>query len=85
MRAGGRLATLSWQPFESNEWLTVMFDALAVGRDLPTPASGTPGPFGLADRDFVEGILHTAGLADVQMIPIQEPMWFGRDPDDAWE
>ena len=85
MRPGGRLATLSWQPFDRNEWLTVMFDALADGRDLPTPPSGSPGPFGLADRDFVERILHTAGLADVRVLPIEEPMWFGHDPDDAWE
>lgn len=85
MRPGGRLASLSWQPFERNEWLTVMFDALADGRDLPTPPSGAPGPFGLADSDSVEGILHAAGLVDVQMISVEEPMWFGHDPDDAWE
>ena len=84
IRPGGRLASLSWQPFERNEWLAVMFDALADGRDIPPPPSGAPGPFGLADREFVERILHTAGLVDVQLVPIEEPMWFGRDGDDAW-
>jgi len=76
---------LSWQAFDCNEWLTVMFDALADGRDLPTPPSGAPGPFGLADRGSVERILHKAALVDVHMIPIEEPMWFGSDPEDAWE
>lgn len=84
LRPGGRLASLSWQPFERNEWLTVILDALAAGRDIPPPQHGVPGPFGLADRESVERILQSAGLVDVQLIPIEEPMWFGRDADDAW-
>ena len=84
LRPGGRLASLSWQPYERNEWLTIIFDALTTGRDIPPPPSGAPGPFGLADREVIERILQTAGLVDVQLIPIEEPMWFGHDGDDAW-
>ena len=62
LRPGGRIAFLAWQRFEDNEWLTAIFDALAAGRDLPTPQPGSPGPFGLADPDAVTTILRDAGL-----------------------
>ena len=40
---------LVWQSLPANEWISAMRDALAVGRDLPVPPPGAPGPFGLAD------------------------------------
>ena len=84
LRPGGRLALLSWQAFEHNEWLTMIFDALAAGRRLPTPTTGAPGPFGLADYAAVHRILRDAGLDDAQMTSLREPMWIGRDAADAW-
>ena len=53
MRPGGRVALIAWQELSRNEWLTAIRDALAQGRDLPTPPSGMPGPFGFADADRV--------------------------------
>lgn len=85
LRPGGRLAMLSWRDFEHNEWLTSIIDALAAGRDLPTPSPGTPGPFGLADRTTVSSMLAEAGLADIELLPLDEPMWIGSDIDDAWD
>lgn len=85
LRSGGRLASLSWQPFERNEWLTVLLDTLAAGRQLPTPPSGMPGPFGLAEREAVTTILRDAGFVDVELTALDEPMWLGHDPADAWQ
>lgn len=84
LRAGGRIAFLAWQRFEDNEWLTTIFDALAAGRDLPTPPAGAPGPFGLADAATVATILEDAGFVDGHLTAINEPMWLGATPEEAW-
>lgn len=85
LRPGGRIAFLSWQAFEHNEWLTTLFDALAFGRDLPTPAAGEPGPFGLADAEAVSTLLREAGFVDGHLTSISAPMWLGASVEDAWE
>lgn len=85
LRDGGRLALMTWQPFERNEWLTVMFESLGAGRNLPTPSAGHPGPFGLADEAAVRLTLEQAGYTSVELTPLAAPMWFGADTDAAWE
>jgi SAM-dependent methyltransferase len=84
LRPGGRIAFLSWQRFEHNEWLTTFFDALAVGRNLPTPQAGDPGPFGLADAESVIALLCQSGFVDGRVTSITAPMWLGASADDAW-
>ena len=84
LRPGGRIAFLSWQRFEDNEWLTAIFDVVAAGRDLPTPQPGSPGPFGLADPDVVTTILRGAGFVDEHLLSLNEPMRVGADAEDAW-
>lgn len=80
LRPGARLALLSWQPFERNAWLTAFRTALAAGRDLPAPPT-TPGS--LHDPDQVRPLLTSAGFTDVRVHGLTEPMYFGRDVDDA--
>jgi SAM-dependent methyltransferase len=84
LRPDGALAVLAWRDLERNEWLSSFRDALAAGRDLPTPPAGVPGPFGMADRSITHERLSAAGFADVAFTTIDEPVWFGRDLDDAW-
>lgn len=84
LRPGGRIAFLSWQAFEHNEWLTTLFDALAAGRDLPAPAPGEPGPFGLADAEVVSALVREAGFVDGHLTSIAAPMWLGESVEDAW-
>lgn len=84
LRPGGRIAFLSWQAFEHNEWLTTLFDSLAAGRDLPTPSAGEPGPFGLADAETVTTLLREAGFVDGHLTSICEPMWLGDSTEQAW-
>jgi SAM-dependent methyltransferase len=83
-RPGGTLALLTWRELADNEWLYAVRDALALGRELPEPAIGAPGPLGLADADEVRRILTESGYADVALAAVDEPMEFGRDADDAF-
>jgi len=85
VRPGGRLALMSWKGLAQNPWLNAIRDALAAGRDLPVPPTGTPGPFGLADPDEVRALLTGAGFDDVELVAVDELMYLGRDGDDAWD
>lgn len=84
LRPGGRLAIVAWREFADNEWISAILDALAVGRTLPTPAAGAPGPFGLADRDRTGGFLAAAGFEDIGFEKVEEPILLGADADDAF-
>ncbi|MBW3574896.1 MAG: class I SAM-dependent methyltransferase [Actinobacteria bacterium] len=81
---GGRMVVLAWRDLADNEWLTAIRSALAVGRDLPSPPPGAPGPLGLADADRDRAILHAAGFDEVELTPLDRPLWFGTDADDAF-
>jgi SAM-dependent methyltransferase len=86
-RAAGpaaRLALLAWQELRLNVWVTEVRAALAAGRELPEPPRNAPGPFGLARPDHVRSVLDRAGWTDVQLTEIAEPVWLGRDPEDAF-
>jgi SAM-dependent methyltransferase len=80
---GGRLAAVVWQDFARNEWVTEPWQALAMGRAIPTPAAGSVGPFGFADTDHVRAVLAAAGFTNVQLEDFAAPFWFGADADTA--
>ena len=84
LRRGGRIALLGWQGLAGNEWFRLIRETLAMGRELPTPPLGAPGPFGLADRDNNERILSAAGFENVANEAVSEPLWFGADVDEAF-
>src|SRR5262245_794601 len=85
LRPGGRLAVLTWRTFDENEWVSTIRGIVAHGRELPTPTAGAPGPFGLADRDGVVAMLEGTGYRDIDVLPRDEPMFLGANPDVAWE
>ena len=84
LRPGGRIALMAWQRLEHNEWLLVLREALAMGRALPDPPVGVPGPFGLADRDQVSDLLSETGFTDVRLGDVREPLAFGASPAEAY-
>ncbi len=84
LRPGGRVAFVAWQKLAENEWIAAIRNALAAGRDLPTPPPGAPGPFGLADAEYVQSVFHAAGFVDVQLEDAREPWTAGVDADDAF-
>jgi SAM-dependent methyltransferase len=80
-RPGGRLAILVWRGLTENQWLREIFEALRVGRDLPMPPPGAPGPFAQSDPTIVEPLLAAADWSDVAFEPLDQSIWLGRDPD----
>lgn len=84
IRPEGRLVMVAWRGVSDNEWLQCVFGALAVGRDLPVPPPGAPGPFGLADPDQTHATLTRAGFDAIELTPVDEPFWVGADGDDAF-
>jgi SAM-dependent methyltransferase len=84
VRSGGRMAIAAWSSLDRNEWLVAIRTALASGRDLPQPASGVPGPFGLGDPRRTRSWLDAAGFEAVALTEVQAPFVAGIDADDAF-
>ena len=83
LRPDGELFLLVWRDLSHNEWVRELIGALAAGRDLQPPPPTAPGPFALSDPGRVTGLLTGAGFDEPTFEPLSEPMWFGRDVDDA--
>jgi SAM-dependent methyltransferase len=84
LRPGGRLVVLSWQEPRNNEWITSIAGALTLGRPLPLPPAGTPGPFGHADQAATTSVLQKVGFRDIDCRPVVAPMYFGRSVDEGF-
>ena len=80
----GQLAMLAWRQLADNEWVAALRDALALGRTIPEPVPGAPGPFGLAEREHTEHVLGDAGFTDIGFEQVDEPIRWGSDTDDAF-
>ena len=75
---------LTWRALAENEWLVAFRNAMALGRDLPEPPLGAPGPFGLADPDHVRRVLSDAGFSNIALDPLDADLDFGADLDSAY-
>jgi SAM-dependent methyltransferase len=84
VKPGGRIAWIVWRALAENEFFSAVRDAISVGRDLPTPASGVPSPFGLADAAYTEDRLRNAGFDAIEITPRDAPYYAGR-ADTAYE
>jgi SAM-dependent methyltransferase len=84
MRPGARLVLLVWQDADDNGWFTAVREALA-GSSPPTPTARDLEPFSLADPTATRRILTAAGFADVAFTPVHEPVYYGPDPDAAYD
>ncbi|MEZ0374141.1 MAG: methyltransferase domain-containing protein [Candidatus Sericytochromatia bacterium] len=75
LRPGGRLLFACWRSLAENKWASLPVAAI---RDLlpesPPPVPHAPGPFALADKDRLGGILERAGFADVTISPLDFPV-----------
>jgi SAM-dependent methyltransferase len=84
VRPGGRLGMAVWGPVPDNEWVTALRDAVALGRVLPAPPPGAPGPFSMADQDHSRGVLTDAGFTDIAFARSEHVFHVGTDTDDAF-
>ena len=84
LKPEGRIVLLAWQVLANNEWLNELRRALAMGRDLPAPPVGTPGPFGLADPDHTRELLARTGYRNIRIEDVRPPMRLGEDVETAY-
>lgn len=82
-RPGGRLVMLVWRGLGENPWLHELVGAIARVRPMPSPPPEAPGPFALSDPERVHALLAGAGWADVTPTAVDEPLWFGAEPERA--
>ena len=85
LRPGGRLALLAWRELDRNEWLMALRGALAMGRELPMPPPARADAV-LARRPGSRPRASSATPATTTSAfePIDEPIEFGSDADDAF-
>ena len=83
LRPGGRMALLTWQPLARNEFASTFRTLFAAGKPLPDPPPNAPHPFSLSDPDRVRALLTGAGMTDVELHAVSEPVWLGKDVADA--
>jgi ubiquinone/menaquinone biosynthesis C-methylase UbiE len=80
---GARMAFLTWQAPERNEWVGVLGAALASAAEpLPTDAAG-PGPFSLSDPGRIRQLLGQAGFTQITVDPVDERGRLGSDVEDV--
>jgi SAM-dependent methyltransferase len=72
-RPGGRVAMAVWGRAEDCETVAVV---AALGKLLPPPPAGAPGPFALSAPGRVEGLLQQAGLAPLSSGEVDCPFEF---------
>jgi SAM-dependent methyltransferase len=83
LRPSGRLVMMVWQASERNEWDVAIRRALsAAGADIAPPARQSD-PFSLADPVTMTGLLERAGFAAVDVIDVQQPVYYGPDVEAA--
>jgi len=86
LRPGGRLVMLVWQARERNEWSTAIRRAIA-GPDVSVPDQGAhgPDPFALGDPESARGVLAASGFTGAGFAEVDEPVYYGPDPDVAYD
>jgi SAM-dependent methyltransferase len=84
LRPGGRLSFVTWRDPGTNAWFTLPLAAAAEHVDLArVEVPDGPGPFAFADPDLVRDVLWNAGFTDVELTPVDDPVWAGADAGDA--
>ncbi len=75
LRPGGRLAFVCWRSLDENPWAHEPRQAVAaiLPEEATVPAD-TPGPWSMAQADGILDTLTSAGFADVEITPHDEPL-----------
>jgi SAM-dependent methyltransferase len=85
LRRGGRLTFVCWQAPSANPWMAVVNREASRLFGLQAPPHDAPGPFALADRSRVDGILQAAGLVDVHIADRRHRLQLGTGiPVEHW-
>jgi len=75
LRPGGRFVFTCWRHLDENQWVTLpmgtISDLLPV---TSAPVPHAPGPFALADKERLKGLLERAGFSHIKMTPFDCPV-----------
>jgi len=79
VRDGGRIDLAVWAPPKDNEWISLVQATLAPLVPAPDspPDPRAPGPFALADTDWLTQVLEQAGFGDIAITPCQRAQPIG--------
>lgn len=66
LRDGGRLDIAVWASIHENPWQRSIMSIIKKHIDLPTPQPRAPGPFALAEQDYVIDLLQSAGFSEIR-------------------
>lgn len=66
LRAGGRMDIAVWADPRLNPWMMEMRRVVSAHVELPKQDRLAPGPFQLADTDYLDAVLAEAGFVDVR-------------------
>lgn len=90
VRPGGRLSVATWQPRDACPFQSAGYDAVMRAlRDHgydPEPTDPAAGPLSFGVPERVHDVLGGAGWSDVEVHPVEMPLYFGgpgASPDDA--
>jgi SAM-dependent methyltransferase len=84
LRPGARLVLMVWQSRDRNEWYTAVREA--IGADIPVPPAAVgEDPFAFADPSATTAVLAAAGFADVGVMEVREPVYYGPDTAAAYD
>lgn len=85
VRPSGRLLMMVWQAAERNGWSRSIHGAIRSVIGSSGPELPKLDAFSLADPTTVRTILGAAGFTDVTFTDVDEPVFYGRDVDAAFE
>jgi SAM-dependent methyltransferase len=77
LKPQGRAIFACWAPPAENAWVRDLMAIAAEFVELPKPEPRAPGPFALADPDYVRDILETAGFHNIRIEPWRGPQLVG--------
>lgn len=69
LRADGRLIFICWGPPAENPWASLLTEIVQRYVALPPPVPRAPGPFALADPEYVRDILAGAAFSGIEIAP----------------
>ena len=85
-KPGGGLAFVCWQSLEKNPWAGVpLSGVLRVLPPLAPAPPNAPGPFALANGEYLRDLLARAGWSDVVLTSVVHPVKLGDTLDEAVE
>ena len=74
LRPGGRVAVVVFSTPDRNSWGAIPASIIRRRAQLPPPAPGQPGPFGLGAAGVLESVFRQAGYADPEVHAVPVPL-----------